>query len=271
MTEQLSNNPLVRAKQIATQEVQELITKDEAKAARLAELAAELSAGHAALEDQEVRAAWIEGEKIAEAYGLLGDKDLAFMAWWESETTWSETSRKPFHVDYARSLKRLHAFCTGALSGRRVSQPKIPEGFTTKALLELIAPKYVKDRHQQEVIVDKDALTVERTKESAERLAVINGLYSKLKDRVSKERKKGPITKPEVQKAIQEAFRAANMPVVYRAVRRTSLKDMLDQIDRRMNGWYFTFEGDADAVKAMRDKIAECLAEWDQWEAEANA
>jgi hypothetical protein len=268
---QLSNNPMVRAKQIAKREV-ELITKDEARRARLAELAAELAAGHAALEEQEIGVAWEEGRRIAEAYALLGDKDLTFQAWWDSTETWPGTSRPPFNVDYARQLKRLHAFCTGALSGRRVSQPKNPEGFTTKALLELVAPKYVKDRHQREVIVDKDDLTAkpERTKESAERLAVVNAVYAKLRDRAGG-RQKGPITRKEVVDALQDAFRSANMPVLNRAVRRTSIKDMLDKIDRQMNAWYFTFEGDQAAIAAMRSKIAECLAEWDAWEEEANA
>jgi hypothetical protein len=273
----LSGNAMVRAKQEGERAYHALVENDATAAQRLKTLAASIYRETVHVENVREQSRIKVGEWIGDAYATLGNSHNSFTAWWDDPKTWEEASGlagmpAPFSRRKASDYKRIGDFCAGSLPGKGNGRPKNAEGFTDEAMVELTAPKYVKDRHARELNADDG----ERTPESSQRLDVVESVYGRLKERFKKRKaaasKSGEeprlITKREVVDALQEAFRDANLRVVNRGVRRTSLKDLLDQIDRHMNGWYFTFQGDAAAVQAVRDKVAECLAEWDQWEAE---
>lgn len=268
-------NALVKAKEEGRQNYQTVITANETLARNLEEIAGKLTKGHALAEEMEAKAAWEEGRLIAEAYRLLGGKEMTFQAWWQDEATWAAGTRPaPFSIEYARKLKRLYEFCTHGIDGiKRPGQAKVPDGFTTRALVELTAPKYIKDRHDNELVKDDDGQPV-RTEEAQRRVAVVDSVYERLKKRASDRRRaaeeKGttpaPITHREVQETLREEFTTREMPVQHKRTRRTNLQKVLDDIERQMAGWYHTFEGRPAEHDAMRAKLGECLAEWIEWQ-----
>jgi hypothetical protein len=265
----LSNNPLVRARQEADERVQELITKDEALAQRLEEIAKGLLKWHDTLQAAEERTALEEGKLIAEAYARLGD-GMAFTSWWDRDETWGSGQRvgRPFTSQKARELKRLHDFCEGTLVGKSIGRPKNPEGFTITALNELLMPKYVQDRNGNELNNSRD----ERTPESQKRLDVVEEVYGKLKrkarDWAARAQATGAeparITRKEVVKALQQAFTEKEMPVVARKLPVSNKpfswwqEEVRDQMDR----FYFAWQTEPEKIEVLRQLILEELQTW---------
>ena len=265
----LSNNPLVRARQEADARVQELITKDEALAQRLGEIAKDLLKWHGTLQAAEERTAVEEGKLIAEAYARLGG-DSGFGSWWERGETWQglPTSAAPFGRQKARELKRLHDFCEGTLVGKSIGRPKNPEGFAITALNELLMPKYAQDGNGNELNASKD----ERTPESQARLDVIEEVYGKLKrkarDRAARAQAAGVeparITRKEVVKALQQAFAEKEMPLVARKLPASNKpfswwqEEVRDQMDR----FYFAWQTEPEKIEVLRQLILEELQTW---------
>lgn len=293
--EELSNNPLVRAKQEATLAVQTYLQKDEYAAKQLGKIAADLAEGNEALTVTVDQANLAMGELIAQAWKLTGDLDGTFQAWWNDPRTWKQyvagdddettgTVPAPFDVSYARKLKRLADFKAGRLSGKpsEGGRPKSGVGFTQQALIELTAPKYAKDQtgeeyeHEmrehalfpgREVRVHKD-----RTEESKARLEVIEDTYKTLKQRAESRAKRAAktgkmakaITQKDVVEELRKQFKDAGRNLVV-APRKSSAKPLswwMEEARTEMERYYYAFEADPDGLAAIREVIEQELSVW---------
>jgi hypothetical protein len=259
-------NALIKAKAEGEAKYQELITTNEVAAQKLRNIAGAIQSGCAVIEKANSEAAWQLGAKIEEAYQELGTS-MAFAAWWKDGKTWGDAGQPPLDYGNAVKYKRLHAFCSGELSGRRVSQPKVPEGFSARALVELTQAKHIKDERLNEY--GDDGV---RTKESAERLEVVEDVYRMLKDRIRKARKTAEaagkplpfVSARDVAETLEATFADRNMVTRHMPRSTLSLNKFLREIEYVFDVAVSRFNGDLEALREIGDAFEEGMALWEK-------